>query len=55
MKRILTKQIPEAVQLQIIERWRTVKLNSIPLIAAEFECSVYQVHNIINKYLSTKT
>jgi len=38
----------------IVTRWRTTKLNSIPIIAEEFGCSKHQVNKAINKYLSSK-
>lgn len=44
---------PERIQ-QIIERWKTSQLNSIPIIATEFQLPQTKIHSIINKYLSSK-
>ena len=45
---------PETIE-QIIHRWKTSQLNSIPTIATEFKLPETRIHCIINKYLSTKT
>lgn len=45
---------PETIE-QIINRWKTSKLNTIPDIAIEFKLPVSRINAIINKYLSTKT
>lgn len=44
---------PERIE-QIIERWKTAQLNSIPIIAVEFNLPQSRIHSIINKYLSSK-
>jgi len=38
----------------IVDRWRTAQLNSIKIIAEEFNCSKHQVNKAINTYLATK-
>lgn len=47
-------EIPPEIQAKIVERWRFGKLNSIPVIATEFDYPKSQINEIINQYLSSK-
>ncbi|WP_202703136.1 hypothetical protein [Flavobacterium sp. UGB4466] len=40
---------------KIVHEWKTRRLNSIPIIAKEFELSQYIINKIVNNYLSTKS
>jgi hypothetical protein len=53
-KRKLPEEVPPERIQQIIERWKTSQLNSIPTIATEFQLPETRIHLIINKYLSSK-
>lgn len=46
--------IPQNKKDEIIDRWRFSKLNSISIIAAEFNYPISQVNKIIDDYLSSK-
>lgn len=53
-KRATPIPLSEETIQQIIERWKSSKLNSIPTIAAEFNLPQSRIDCIINKYLSSK-
>lgn len=54
MKTKITPALTPEQEATIVERWRTAQLNSIRLIAEEFNCSKHQVNKAINTYLATK-
>lgn len=56
MKKI-SKPLPplsEELKKNIVDRWRYYPLNSIPQLAAEFDCSQAQINKVVNNYLSSK-
>lgn len=53
-KPIIRPPLSDGVKAKIIERWRFYPLNSMLLLAKEFNCSRGQVSRAINDYLSTK-
>lgn len=54
MKAKPTPPLTPEQEAAIVERWRTTQLNSIKIIAEEFNCSTHQVNKAINTYLATK-
>jgi hypothetical protein len=46
--------LSDEIKIKIVERWRYYPLNSIPQLAAEFDCSIPQIDKCINDYLATK-
>ena len=54
MKFIINKALTPEQEAAIVTRWRTSQLNSIKIIAEEFNCSQHQVNKAINTYLTTK-
>jgi len=47
-------KLDDKTKKQIINKWKTSKLNSIPDIARKMNLPYRTVNTIINKYLSTK-
>lgn len=54
MKTKITPALTPEQEAAIVTRWKTVQLNSIRVIAEEFNCSKHQVNKAINTYLATK-